>query len=259
MDEVDDPTPAIHMLAAVHPSAARARCAPRSRDIRHLGNHQSSATHRAAAQVNQVPVIGQSVFGAVHGHGRDDDAVPQMQIAQLEGREHRRRQRRVVAFRRQTAALDKSAKGAIHDLRVTDLQRLVRDAARAGQQAECELVRRRSLRSAGRPRTEQALECGALEAVQFPFALQLVLRQRILDSRLARQVGRQRDGVLHRQLRPEPMLKWAVWAASPSSATLAVSVFQAPVGGCAASESSSTSTMLAVLKPRSSTRLPGRR
>ncbi len=46
---------------------------------------------RAASQMNQMPVVDRAVVGRVHAHGRDDHAVVELKLAEMERREHRRR------------------------------------------------------------------------------------------------------------------------------------------------------------------------
>ncbi len=50
-----------------------------------FGHDQSGATHRAAAEVNHVPVTGYPVRGGVLTHGGDDNAVAQRYAAQGPG------------------------------------------------------------------------------------------------------------------------------------------------------------------------------
>ncbi len=52
-----------------------------------FGENQAGSADSAAAQVNQVPVVGEAVFAGVLAHGRDDDPVRQREGANLQRRE----------------------------------------------------------------------------------------------------------------------------------------------------------------------------
>jgi len=52
-----------------------------------LGDDQGGAADGTAAEVDEVPVVGEAVDGGVLAHGRDGDAVGQGEAAQLEGGE----------------------------------------------------------------------------------------------------------------------------------------------------------------------------
>ncbi|MNT08309.1 hypothetical protein D3C72_1430480 [compost metagenome] len=52
-----------------------------------LGEDQARAAERELAQVHQVPRRGMAALGGVLAHGRDDDAVGQRELAQLQGLE----------------------------------------------------------------------------------------------------------------------------------------------------------------------------
>ena len=73
------------MLGRVEAGAAR-RDPPLGRDAGHLGIDQPRAALGALAQVDEVPVGGRAVHRLVLRHGRDDDPVHQLHVAQAEGR-----------------------------------------------------------------------------------------------------------------------------------------------------------------------------
>ena len=52
---------------------------------RGFGENQTGTAHRAAAQVHQVPVVGQAVDAGVLAHRRHGDAVGQGQLAKSKG------------------------------------------------------------------------------------------------------------------------------------------------------------------------------
>ena len=54
-----------------------------------LDEHEAGAALSAAAEVDQVPVVGEAVVRRVLAHGRDADAVGEGDGAELEGREER--------------------------------------------------------------------------------------------------------------------------------------------------------------------------
>ncbi|MNJ17398.1 hypothetical protein D3C77_116760 [compost metagenome] len=56
--------------------------APVGGNRRGLGEDQPGTAHRAAAQVDQVPVIGQAIDTGVLAHGRNGNTVGQGQVAQ---------------------------------------------------------------------------------------------------------------------------------------------------------------------------------
>ena len=52
-----------------------------------LGEHEAEAAHRELAEMHEVPVVGEAVLRRVLAHRRDDGAVAQRDVAQLERRE----------------------------------------------------------------------------------------------------------------------------------------------------------------------------
>ena len=46
--------------------------------------HQSRATDRAAAEMDEMPVVSQPISARVLAHGRDKDAIGEFQIADRE-------------------------------------------------------------------------------------------------------------------------------------------------------------------------------
>jgi hypothetical protein len=89
--EVDDALPGGDVLGGVHARAA-GEMRPRAH-VGHLRDDEARAAHGAAPEMDQVEVADRAVLGRVHAHGRDDHAVFEHQLAQAEGREHRRRGR----------------------------------------------------------------------------------------------------------------------------------------------------------------------
>jgi hypothetical protein len=56
-------------------------------DGRGFRNHQSRAAYRAAAQMHQVPIVGEAVVARILAHRRDGDAVAESDAANGQGRE----------------------------------------------------------------------------------------------------------------------------------------------------------------------------
>src|SRR5205823_9142894 len=54
-----------------------------------LGEHQPRAAHRPRSQVHEMPVVGKTVVARILAHRRDDDAVAERDVADLQfGEEH---------------------------------------------------------------------------------------------------------------------------------------------------------------------------
>ena len=68
VDIIRDPLPAGDMVVAVDPRAAGAD-PPLAADIGHFRNDQTRAAHRAAAEMDEVPVVGHAVLGGILAHG----------------------------------------------------------------------------------------------------------------------------------------------------------------------------------------------
>ena len=88
MHEIDDAFPCCLVLGRIGAGAA-GRDAALGRNAGHLGVDEAGAALGALAIMNEVPVGRAAVDGLVLRHGRDNDAVFQLHVAQLEGREHR--------------------------------------------------------------------------------------------------------------------------------------------------------------------------
>jgi hypothetical protein len=54
-------------------------------DGRSLGEDESGASDSAAAQVDEMPVIREAVFGGILAHWRDDDAMAKFDVANSQG------------------------------------------------------------------------------------------------------------------------------------------------------------------------------
>ncbi|MOA24094.1 hypothetical protein D3C78_1447560 [compost metagenome] len=85
-DEAGDPPQRLDMLVAPDtqvlvgdPPFRSHRCG--------FDYHQPGAPHRPASQMDQVPVVGHSVFRRVLAHRRDRDSVGQGNLAQGQGLE----------------------------------------------------------------------------------------------------------------------------------------------------------------------------
>ena len=130
--EVDDPRPRLRVLVRVE-AAAAGRDPALAGHADHLGHHQPGAADAARAEVHEVEITGRAVARRVHVHRRDDDAVAQLELAQLERGEHRRARRPAAGERRVDLR---------HEAGIAQLQLAVGDAAAAGQQVEREQQRR---------------------------------------------------------------------------------------------------------------------
>ena len=58
-------------------------------DVGHLGNHQTHRAHGVLTVVDDVPVIGGTIFCNILAHGRERDAIGQRQAAQGQGGKQR--------------------------------------------------------------------------------------------------------------------------------------------------------------------------
>ena len=85
--EVYDPLPGRDGLEPVHPSATR-RNPSLPRNIGHLAEHEAGPTDRSAAEMHEVPFVRHTILGDVLAHRRDDDAITQYHVTQLERRKH---------------------------------------------------------------------------------------------------------------------------------------------------------------------------
>jgi hypothetical protein len=211
MHEVGDALPATLLLIVPQAGAARSD-ACLGGNAGHLGHHQAGAAECAAAQVHEQEVRGQAVLAGIHGHGRDDDAVLQGQVAQLERREHRRQR-----LRRQAALLREPGLDAVDVGLVAQAQVLVADALAAGEERVGVLlgfevgIARHVLEPL------HAVARRALQLEGFDLALFLVEAGRVRRRRGERAGARGAMASSIASLVPEPMEKCAVWAASPIS------------------------------------------
>src|SRR5262249_3882524 len=74
MDEFYDARERLNM--SIGPEAEILWTDPASRfDRRRLGNHQSCPAHRAAAEMNEVPIVCHAVLAGVLAHGRNENAI----------------------------------------------------------------------------------------------------------------------------------------------------------------------------------------
>jgi hypothetical protein len=76
LEEAHDARQELDVVVLPQTEVARADPPPRL-DRRCLGHHQPRASHRARAEVHQMPVVGETVLGTVLAHRRDADAIGQ--------------------------------------------------------------------------------------------------------------------------------------------------------------------------------------
>src|SRR5689334_7124064 len=88
MDEIDDSLPRGDVLVAPHAGAPGADPAFR-RHASHLGEHEAGAAEGTLAEMYEMEVVGRSVHGRIHRHGRDGDAVFDRHVTHGERRKHR--------------------------------------------------------------------------------------------------------------------------------------------------------------------------
>ena len=188
--EVDQPRERSLVLGPVHAGAARCD-ATFARHANHLCHDQRRAAQRLAAQVHKVEVADEPVDCGVHVHRRDDHAVGQLEVAQLERSEHRWHRRPAFV----EPAIDLG-----HELGIARLEIPIGHAPASSEQVEGELERllARVLRDVFEP-LEACLR-GCLRALDHRPSLGLVSDQGRIDARVLMQARRQRKRVLHREL-----------------------------------------------------------
>ena len=86
LDEAGDPGEGFDVLVAPDSHVARRDPALRSHRGR-LDEDQARASNRPAAQVDEMPVVGQPILGAVLAHRRDDDPVAKLGAFDPQGAE----------------------------------------------------------------------------------------------------------------------------------------------------------------------------
>jgi len=90
VDEVDDAPPR-PLLFFVPQAGAPGGDAGACGGAGHLGHHQPGSADGPTPQVHEVPLVRDSVDGAVLGHRGDPDPVAEVQLAEPERVEHRGR------------------------------------------------------------------------------------------------------------------------------------------------------------------------
>ena len=176
---------------------SRAMMRPSGRHAGHLGVDEARAALGALAVVDEVPVGRAAVDRLVLRHRRDDDAVLQRQVAQLERREHRAG---APGRWRSAGLLLEPRLGALQPVLVAQAQILVADALRAGQQRIVELHRIEMEIALDLLEPFQRIARRRLQPQHFDPARVLVFLEGRLHGRLAVQVVGERDGALHREL-----------------------------------------------------------
>ncbi|MCY1184246.1 hypothetical protein D9M73_249250 [compost metagenome] len=86
LDEASDPPQRLDMLVAPD-TQVLVGDPPLRAHRRSFDYHQPGAPHRPASRMDQVPVVGHSVFRRVLAHRRDSDSVGQGNLAQGQGLE----------------------------------------------------------------------------------------------------------------------------------------------------------------------------
>ena len=99
VDEIDDALPRRFVRRRIHAGAARRDAAFRT-DAGHLDADEAGAALGALAVMHEMPVGRTAVDRLVLRHRRDDDAILQPHVAELERREHRPPHRVVAGARR---------------------------------------------------------------------------------------------------------------------------------------------------------------
>ena len=196
--EIDNAFPGI-ALRVVPDAGASGRDARIGRDAGHFGNDQSRPAHAAAAVMHQMKVAGQALLRRIGAHRCDHDAIDQAQLAQREGREHRRH--RIGASRCQAAGSGEPAVDAGNVGRVAQLQVGMTDALAAAEQRKGKLLGLQMYVAFDVLEPDHAIARRALqlERLDFPLGLIAGQRSRHIASTAAEHL-RQRDRVFHRQL-----------------------------------------------------------
>ena len=84
VDEADDASERLDVF--VFPDAEILRAdASFGQDGGRFGEDQGCASDGATAEVDEVPVVGESVVAGVFAHGRNEDAVGEVEVADVEG------------------------------------------------------------------------------------------------------------------------------------------------------------------------------
>ncbi len=179
----------------IHAGAARRDPSLRA-DAGHLDADEAGAALGALAVVHEVPVGRAAVDRLVLRHRRDDDAVLERHVAQLERREHRPPHVRAVAA---GLALEPGF-GALEPCLVAQPQVLVADALRARQQRIVELHRVEVEVALDVLEPLERIAGGRLQPQHLGAARILVFAERRRDARLAVQIAGERDRALHREL-----------------------------------------------------------
>ena len=191
-------------------------------DARHLGEHEARAAVRAAAEMDEVVVVGRAVDARVLRHRRHDDAVRQRDAAQRERREHRRRNAGCPG----AAPVPLSARPANHDSDPRD-ERARR--AGAGSRARCAGCASAGCRRTARPRTRCSgrrsrtirWSCAPRSGSSAPRGRARPRRRRAPRRRSPSAPSARASAIASSSASfvPEPTEKCAVCAASPISTT----------------------------------------
>ena len=195
MDEIDDALPRRFVLRRIHAGAAGRDAAFRT-DAGHLDADEAGAALGALAVMHEMPIGRAAVDRLVLRHRRNDDAVFQPHVAQLEWREHRP-PHYVVAGAGEPL---KPGFRAFEPVLVAQPQVLVADALRARQQRIVELHRIEMQIALDILEPLHRISRRRLQAQHFGAAGILVFCERRLHGRLAVQIVRHDDRALHGEL-----------------------------------------------------------
>ena len=145
------------------------------RDAGHFGADHSGAAHRAAGQMDEMKIVGDTVDGHVGGHRRDDHSIFQGESADGERCEHRRH-----------GVIDTVLRGEpLFDVLdvggVAQFEIFVADALAAGEQAVGELLRLEVDVALDLLEPFHAIAGGALQFQSFDFAVGLIALKGVGD------------------------------------------------------------------------------
>ncbi|MDX6559485.1 MAG: hypothetical protein QOF72_2534 [Blastocatellia bacterium] len=83
MNETDDSSQGFNVFVTPDTQVLRTNAAL-GKNGRCLSKHQSSATDRSAAQMDEMPVVSVTIAAGVLAHGRDEHAIGKFEISNLE-------------------------------------------------------------------------------------------------------------------------------------------------------------------------------
>ena len=137
MHKIREPLPRRLVFGRIETGAAQGNPALGAHTS-HLGIDQPGAALGAFGVMHEMPIGRAAVDGLVLRHGRDDDAVLELHVAQLEGREHRRAHGAIGVG---TGLFEEPFLGPLEPFRIPFAQVFMADPLAAGQHGVVQLHR----------------------------------------------------------------------------------------------------------------------